>query len=87
MKGVVNAMSVISIRIDDNKRKLLKVIASAEGRSMTSLVCELLDEYVERNRSKLSEYTQYRDIQALMKVSEAAFAEWDNDEDAVYDSL
>lgn len=80
-------MSVISIRIDDNKRKLLKVIASAEGRSMTSLVCELLDEYVERNRSKLSEYTQYRDIQALMKVSEAAFAEWDNDEDAVYDSL
>ncbi len=80
-------MSVISIRIDDNQRKLLKVIASAEGRSMTSLVCQLLDEYVERNRAKLSDYTQNREVQALMKVSEAAFAEWDNDEDAVYDAL
>ena len=80
-------MSVISIRIDDQKRKLLKVIASAEGRSMSSLVGQLLDEYVQRNKAKLAEYTQNRDVQALMKVSEAAFAEWDNDEDAVYDSL
>ncbi|MBT3193066.1 MAG: hypothetical protein HN341_10970 [Verrucomicrobia bacterium] len=80
-------MSVISIRIDDHKRKLLKVIASAEGRSMSSLVGQLLDEYVQRNKAKLAEYTQNRDVQALMKVSEAAFAEWDNDEDAVYDSL
>ena len=80
-------MSVMSIRIDDNKRKLLKVIASAEGRSITSLVCELLDEYVARKKSTLADYTQNREGQALMKVSEAAFAEWDNDEDAVYDSL
>jgi len=80
-------MAVMSIRIDDNKRKLLKVIASAEGRSMTSLVCELLDEYVARKRSSLADYTENREGQALMKVSEAAFAEWDNDEDAVYDSL
>jgi predicted transcriptional regulator len=80
-------MSVMSIRIDDNKQKLLKVIASAEGRSMTSLVCELLDEYVARKRSSLADYTENREGQALMKVSEAAFAEWDNDEDAVYDSL
>ena len=80
-------MAVMSIRIDDNKRKLLKVIASAEGRSITSLVCELLDEYVARKRSTLADYSQNRDGQALMKVSEAAFAEWENDEDAVYDSL
>jgi len=80
-------MAVMSIRIDDQKRKLLKVIASAEGRSMSSLVCELLDEYVERNRARFADYTQNREVQALMKVSEAAFAEWDNDEDAVYDSL
>ena len=80
-------MSVISIRIDDNKRKLLKVIASAEGRSMTSLVCQLLDEYVERKMATLGSYSQNREIQALMKVSEAAFAEWDNEEDRDYDSL
>ena len=80
-------MSVISIRIDENKRKLLKVIASAEGRSMTSLVCQLLDEYVERKKASLGDYSQNRDMQALMKVSEDAFAEWDNAEDSVYDSL
>ena len=80
-------MAVMSIRIDDNKRKLLKVIASAEGRSITALVCELLDEYVARKKSTMADYTQNRDGHALMKVSEAAFVEWDNDEDAVYDSL
>ncbi len=80
-------MSVISIRMDDNRRRLLKVIASAEGRSMTSIVCELLDEYVERKKASLGDYTQDREAQALMKVSEAAFAEWDNEEDSVYDSL
>ncbi len=80
-------MSVISIRIDDNKRKLLKVIASAEGRSMTSLVCQLLDEYVEHKKGTLGDYSKSREMQALMKVSEAAFAEWDNEEDRVYDSL
>ena len=80
-------MSVISIRIDDSKRKLLKVIASAEGRSMTSLVSELLDEYVERKKNLIVDYGENRDVQALMKVSESAFSEWDNDEDAVYDKL
>ncbi len=80
-------MSVISIRIEDNKRKLLKVIASAEGRSMTSLVCELLDEYVERKKFLINGYAENRDVQALMKVSESSFSEWDNDEDAVYDKL
>ncbi len=80
-------MSVISIRIDDNKRKLLKVIASAEGRSMTSLVCQLLDEYVEHKKATLGDYSKSQEMQALMKVSEAAFAEWDNEEDRVYDSL
>jgi len=80
-------MSVISIRMDDNRRKLLKVIASAEGRSMTSLVCQLLDEYVERKKATLGDYSQSREMQALMKVSEDAFTEWDNAEDGVYDSL
>ncbi|MBL7077159.1 MAG: hypothetical protein ISS31_06795 [Kiritimatiellae bacterium] len=54
---------------------------------MTSIVCELLDEYVERKKASLGDYTQDREAQALMKVSEAAFAEWDNEEDSVYDSL
>ncbi len=80
-------MSVMSIRIDDTKRRLLKVIASAEGRSMTDIVGELLDGYIQRKKAVLGDYAQTRDIQSLMKVSESSFAEWDNDEDAVYDDM
>lgn len=80
-------MSVMSIRIDDTKRRLLKIMASAEGRSMTDIVGELLDGYIERKKAVLGDYTQTPDLHALMKVSEASFAEWDNDEDAVYDDL
>jgi hypothetical protein len=54
---------------------------------MTSLVCQLLDEYVERKKATLGDYSQSREMQAIMKVSEDAFAEWDNAEDGVYDSL
>jgi hypothetical protein len=54
---------------------------------MTSLVCQLLDEYVERKKATLGSYSQNREMQALLKVSEAAFAEWDNEEDRDYDSL
>jgi len=79
-------MSVMSIRIDDRKRKMLKAIASIEGRSMSNLVSELLGEYVERRRSEL---TRVRDdeLQAIMRLSEASFAEWNNEEDEVYDRL
>jgi predicted transcriptional regulator len=79
-------MSVMSIRIDDRKRKILKAIASIEGRTITDLVSELLDEYVERRRSELA-HSQDGELRAIMKISEASFAEWDNEEDAVYDRL
>jgi hypothetical protein len=36
---------------------------------------------------ELSDYEQTQDVQALMKVSEASFSEWDNDDDEVYDDL
>ncbi len=47
----------------------------------------LLDEYVEHKKATLGDYSKSQEMQALMKVSEAAFAEWDNEEDRVYDSL
>lgn len=80
-------MSVMSVRIDDGKRRLLKIIASAEGRSMTAIVGDLLDDYIEEKKSILGNYAQTRDLHALMKVSEGSFAEWENEEDAVYDDL
>jgi predicted DNA-binding protein len=77
-------MSVMSIRIPDEKRKKLKAIASLEGKSMSSLVSDLIDGYVEEAMERLGEE---HDLTEIMKVSEPAFSEWDNEEDEVYNDL
>ncbi len=80
-------MSVMSIRIDDRKRKRLKAVASLEGRSMSEVVGQLIDEYTERRTKQFAREDASGALQSLMKVSESAFSEWDNAEDAVYDNL
>lgn len=80
-------MSVMSIRIDEGRRKRLKAVASLEGRSMSEVVAQLIDEYTERRTKQLVREDASGELQALMKVSESAFSEWDNAEDAVYDNL
>ncbi len=80
-------MSVMSIRIDEGRRKRLKAMASLEGRSMSEVVAQLIDGYTDRRASELSREGVSGELQALMKVSESSFAEWENAEDAVYDNL
>ena len=80
-------MSVMSIRIDDNKRKALKVIASLEGKTMGEIVTELIDEYIKRNKEKIIELSEKENLNELMKLSEASFMDWNNEEDEVYNNL
>ncbi len=80
-------MAVISIRIRDEERKLLKALASLEGRTMTEVVSEMLGEYVRRRKAQLTRSGESAEIRAMMKLSEPAFDEWDNEEDAIYDDL
>lgn len=77
-------MSVMSIRIPDEKRKKLKAIASLEGKTMSSLVSELIDDYVDETMERLGEE---HDLTEIMKVSAPSFSEWDNEEDEVYNDL
>ncbi|WP_232802984.1 CopG family ribbon-helix-helix protein [Gracilimonas amylolytica] len=77
-------MSVMSIRIPDEKRKKLKAIASLEGKSMSSLVSDLIDDYVNEAMERLGEE---HDLAEIMNVSEPSFSEWDNEEDEVYNDL
>jgi hypothetical protein len=87
-KGVgAIAMAVMSIRIKEQERKLLKVLASLEGRTMTEVVSELLGEYVRKRQAQLNRSGQPAEVRALMKLSEPSFAEWDNKDDDIYDSL
>jgi hypothetical protein len=80
-------MAVMSIRIKEQERKLLKVLASLEGRTMTEVVSELLGEYVRKRQAQLNRSGQPAEVRALMKLSEPSFAEWDNKDDDIYDSL
>lgn len=77
-------MSVMSIRIDEKKRKQLKTIASIQGKSMSSIVEDLIVEYVDNyvDSNKKSD-----EISMIMKASENPFEEWSNEEDEAYDDL
>jgi len=80
-------MSVVSIRIDDKKRRVLKVIASLEGKTMGGIVTELIDEYIRRNKEKIIELAEKENLNEIMKLSEASFIEWDNNEDEIYNNI
>lgn len=80
-------MSVMSIRIDDKKRKALKVIASIEGKSMGGIVSELIEEYIAKNRERIKELSEKENLNEVLKMSEKSFMEWDNDEDEIYNEL
>ena len=63
-------MSVMSIRIDDKKRKALKVIASIEGKSMGGIVSELIEEYITQNEEMISGLSEKENLSEILKMSE-----------------
>ncbi len=80
-------MSVMSVRIDENKRRILKVIASLEGKTMGGVISELIDDYIRKNKKKISLISEKTDLEEIMALSETSFLEWDNDEDEIYNDL
>lgn len=71
----------LTIEIEDIKQKSLEQIATQKGKKVSEFVKEILDDYLRRNR------VENEEIDAMMKLSESSFDEWDNEEDAVYDRL
>lgn len=80
-------MGVMSIRLDDKKRKTLKAIASLEGKTISSIVSELVEEYIRQKRNKIIELAEKENLSELMKLSESSFGDWANKEDEVYNDL
>ena len=80
-------MSIMSIRIDDNKRKALKVIASIEGKTMGGIVSDLIENYIIENKEKITGLSEKESLNEIMSLSEKSFMEWDNDEDEIYNKL
>ena len=46
-------MATATIRIPEQKRDILKIIASVEKREMKEILAELIDEYIERHKETL----------------------------------
>ncbi len=80
-------MSVMSIRIQDDKRKLLKILASVEGETISGIVTKLIDGYIEEKKGNIRKLIDADEFNAMSKISEPSFKEWDNDEDEIYNDL
>ncbi|MBC8440443.1 MAG: hypothetical protein H8D87_12260 [Deltaproteobacteria bacterium] len=80
-------MSVMSIRIDTDKKKILKVIATIEGKTMGKIISELIEDYIKKNKVKIQKLSEKDNLNEIMKLSESSFMEWDNDEDEIYNEL
>jgi len=46
-------MSTTTVRIPEDKRDILKIVASVEKRDIKEILSELIDEYIERHRETL----------------------------------
>ena len=80
-------MGAISIRIDEKKRKILETIALFNGKTISGVVGDLIEEYVKGNRDKITNLSEKVELKNLMKLSEKSFDEWDNEEDEIYNYL
>jgi hypothetical protein len=78
-------MSVMSIRIDNNKRKILKIIASVEEKTMGGIVSSLIEDYIAENKEKITKLPETENLNSIVGLSEFSFMEWDNEEDEIYD--
>ena len=56
-----------TIRIPEDKRDILKVIASIEKRGMNQIISELIDEYIERHRETLDLLSKPEWVDAITK--------------------
>jgi predicted CopG family antitoxin len=63
-------MSTATVRIPENKRDILKVIASVERREMKDILSELIDEYIERHKETLDLLSRPEWVRAIQEGKE-----------------
>ena len=58
-------MTTATVRIPEEKRDILKVIASLEKTEIKEIISELIDEYVERHRETLDLLSDPRWVESI----------------------
>ncbi|CAN5397951.1 hypothetical protein BH10ACI2_BH10ACI2_02110 [soil metagenome] len=71
----------LTIEIKDTKKKSLEAMAIEDGKGINQFVAEIIDDYLDKNN------TERRELRRIMTLSEPSFEEWNNEEDAIYDTL
>lgn len=65
-------MSTTTVRISEEKRDLLKIVASVEKRDIKEILSELIDEYIERHRETLEILSRHDWVDAINKGLKAS---------------
>ena len=63
-------MSTATIRIPENKRDTLKIIASIEKKEMKEIISELIDEYIDRHKETLEILSKPEWVEMIKKGKE-----------------
>lgn len=63
-------MSTATVRIPEDKRDTLKIIASIEKKEIKEILSELIDEYVERHKETLDLLSRPEWVEAIKKGKE-----------------
>ena len=58
-------MSTATVRIPEEKRDILKIIASIEKRDIKDILSDLLDEYIERHKETLELLSKPEWVEAI----------------------
>ncbi|MCK5512841.1 MAG: hypothetical protein KAI96_08515 [Thermodesulfovibrionia bacterium] len=60
-------MSTATVRIPEEKRDTLKIIASIEKKEIREILSELIDEYIERHRETLELFSRPEWVEIVKK--------------------
>ena len=60
-------MSTATVRIPEEKRDILKIIASIEKRDIKDILSDLLDEYIERHKETLELLSKPEWVEAILQ--------------------
>lgn len=74
-------MAVMSIRIDENKQKLLKILSSLEEKTIGVFVEDLLEDYMKRNKKSFREKLEILGLDAI----KSEFMVWSDETGSPYD--
>lgn len=71
----------LTLEIKEKTQKSLEQFASENGKPVTQLATEIVDDFV--GRTTIDRHESF----TFMKLAASTFSEWDYEEDSIYDNI